>query len=648
MASASGIALTTSAAPPPPAQPMQTASVTNDAELANSIAEWESLRKSGSTRFADYAAFLLAHPGWPDSKRMRIAAEGAMDQGYSPGFAVQFFKKYPPLTSTGRVQYAEALLANGDTAAADVAARDAWRAGVMRSSDEASILGGFASALTPADYDARMDTLLWQGATSSAGRVLAMVSPQARPVLAARLAFRTNSPTASDLDAAVIGAGRADAGFIADRAAWLRNSGNSPEARTYLANRPTLVTRPSDPEKWYEVLLANARAAEHDGQYELAYRIASRVDDAYPAGTDVSTKSYGERDDYTSLVWLAGTVAMQDLHRPADAIGMFERYGNASQTPQTRSKGRYWAGRAAQAAGKQQLASNFYQQAAGYPDLYYGQLAKERMHEPLVAPTQTGPANVSPLLRQVFYSSEVVKAAEYLGRTGDWRDQTAFVRQIAMDAKTDDDHALAIELSHQIKRPDLGVMIGRSAMKNGLTDYNAAGYPAVAVPAGYQNDWTMIHAIARQESQFDRAAISHAGARGLMQLMPATAREAAGKLGLAYSSDSLTRDPQYNIQLGSSYFQRMLSYYDGSYPLAVAAYNAGPGNVNKWIRANGDPRTAGVDMVEWIEEIPIYETKNYVQRVLENAVVYDLLNPQHANSKGPDNLSWYLGKTTPG
>jgi soluble lytic murein transglycosylase len=162
-----------------------------------------------------------------------------------------------------------------------------------------------------------------------------------------------------------------------------------------------------------------------------------------------------------------------------------------------------------------------------------------------------------------------------------------------------------------------------------------------------QDDWTMIHAIARQESQFDRAAISHAGARGLMQLMPGTARDQAGKLGLAYNAAALTTDTDYNIMVGSTYFRHIYDIY-GSYPLAVAAYNAGPGNVNKWLRANGDPRSGGVDMLDWIEAIPIYETRNYVQRVLENAVVYDLMNPTRSRSSGSNRISWYLGKRIPG
>ncbi|MBR0551550.1 transglycosylase SLT domain-containing protein [Stakelama marina] len=629
---------------PPQAKPPA-----DDAALSSAIAEWKRLQQSDGYDFSEYANFLLSHPDWPGQKSRRIAAEGALDlNSYSPTLAVRFFDRFPPLSSTGRVKYAVALLASGQADKANQQARDAWRAGLMRSDDEARLMSTFPGAFTAADYDARMDELLWQGATSSAARALPFVSSGARPTLAARLAFRTDSGQASALDAAVTGPARHDAGFIADRATWLVSNGRAREAREYLSQPHNLSTRPREVEDWYEVLLANARGAFNDHHYQLAYDIAHQVDDAYPFATDVSTRPLGERDDYTSLVWLAGTTAMQKLNRPADAMEMFARYAHGSRTPQTQSKGLYWAGRAAQMAGKQDKATSFFTEAAHHPDLFYGQLAMERMGQPLHEPSGTTLPTVAPAVRQAFYSSGVVRAAQLLGKQGDHDDQTDFVRQIAVNAKSDDDHALAMELSKSINRPDLAVMIGRSARLNGYSEYTALAYPSVAVPPGYQDNWTMIHAIARQESQFDRAATSHAGARGLMQLMPATAREAAGKLGLAYSSDSLTVNPDYNIQLGSSYFQRMLRYYDGSYPLAVAAYNAGPGNVNKWIRANGDPRTSSVDVLTWIEQIPIYETKNYVQRVLENAVVYDLLNKQKALSHGPDNLSWYLGKNQPG
>lgn len=631
--------------PLPPAPPPLTGA---EMALSGVVAEWKRLQQSDNWPFAEYANFLLAHPGWPGETSRRAAAETVLDSGtWAPALVLRFFERFPPRTPAGRIRLAEALMASGDTPRAYAQVRLAWRAGLLRARDESRILSAFLPALTPADHDARMDRLLWQNALAAAGRQLALVSPDRRPIFDARIAYRTRAADADARGSAVLAVARADPGFIADRATWLRNTGQSAAMRDWLANRPALESAPADAEAWLEVLLAGARGAIADGQYALAWRIASRVDDAFPAGTDITAQPLGERDDYTTLTWTAGTVAFYNLGRPDDAIGMFDRYSHGSKTPQTQSKGLYWAGRAAEAAGNSALAQDYYRRAAGFPDLYYGQLATERLGRPLAGPPQLGTAGTAAAARVAFFARETVRAAQLLGKLGDRPTQSLFIRQIAQDAQTDSDHALAAELSQTIGRPDLGVMVGRSARQNGLSDYTLAGYPAVRVPESQRDYWTIIHAIARQESQFDRTAVSHAGARGLMQLMPGTARDTALRLGLNYDAGSLTDDTDYNIQLGSTYFQRMFGLY-GSYPLAIAAYNAGPGNVNKWIAAFGDPRLPGGDVLRWVEQIPFFETKNYVQRVLENAVVYDLINPDRARSRGPANLSWYLGKNNPG
>nr|WP_235530540.1 lytic transglycosylase domain-containing protein [Sphingomonas sp. Leaf62] len=612
------------------------------------LSEWKRLQQSDNYPFADYARFLLAHPGFPGETSRRAAAETVLpDGGQDAATVLRFFIRFPPRTAAGELRYAEALAASGRLPEAQMAARAAWRRGVLRPVDEAQLLGRFAGALAPADHDARMDRLLWQGATTAGLRQIGYVSAAMRPTFDARMAFRTNAADAS-VRAEQPGVDRADPGYIADRASWLRGSGQSGAARAYLAQPRRLSRSPGDVEEWLEVLLTNARAAQADGQYDLAYRIASQIDDAFPAGTVVADAGYGERDDYTSLAWLAGTVALQQLNRPSDATGMFARYASGSRTPTVRTKGYYWAGRAAEAAGDRPTADRWYAQAADLGDLFYGQLASERIGRPLRAPPATAVATAVPAdLRTAYMNGEIARAVRYLGRTGQYADQSLFIRKIAEDARSDTDHALAVELAKTIDRPDLAVMVGRSALLNGHSDYTLAGYPSVPVGGPQQDQFTLIHAIARQESQFDRTAVSRAGARGLMQLMPGTARETATKLGLTYSPTALN-DPAFNMALGSSYIQRMLDYYGGSYPLAIAAYNAGPGNVNKFLRANGDPRTPGVDMVEWIEKIPLSETRGYVQRVLENAVVYDLIHTDKARSRGPNNLSWYLGKNRPG
>ena len=624
--------------------------VAQDAAIVGTINSWRALQQSDGLGFSTYASFLIANPGWPGEDRMRRLAEtGINPDSFDPGQVVAFFARYPARTATGHARNAVALMQMGRMGEARAAARSAWIGRSLSSPDEARLLSLFGSGFTVADHEQRADALLWANDVAGATRMIAYVSPARQPVFQARIAFRRKAPEAAALMQEADAAGAVDAGYAADKALWLRDTGNWIGARQYLANRPTATYRPTNAEKFYEVLLGQARASANDAQWSFAYAIASRIDDAVPPGADVSDQPIGVRDDYTSLAWLAGTTALYNLNRPADAVTMFRAYANAAKSPQTRSKGFYWAGRAALLAGDAASANSYFTQASAYPDQFYGQLALERLGRPIPAPATVERAvPISAAERAAFEGRSVVRAARALGQMGYWEDQSKFARAIAANADSDADHSLAVELAESLGRPDMGVMVGRRAVSSGLSGYGESAFPRVPVPSEAQYNWTMVHAIARQESQFDKQIVSHAGARGLMQLMPGTAREQAGKLGMSYNPASLN-DPSYNIMLGSSYFQRMLDYYGGSYPLAVAAYNAGPGNVNKWVRANGDPRLPGADMLRWIENIPIYETKNYVQRVLENAVVYEAMNPERAKFKGTTAvLSRYLGKSTPG
>ncbi|MBB5687347.1 transglycosylase SLT domain-containing protein [Sphingobium boeckii] len=618
--------------------------------VGDALVQWNRLRRPGGYTFDSYANFLIRYPDWPGAEAMRRAAEKAINPAaYQPAQVLNYFDRLPALTTMGEVRYALALQAAGRRDEALASARRAWTGGTLTPDDEGRILALFAANLTERDHDKRMEKLLWDKAASSAVRQMPLTSQANRPLYAARLALQQKAVDAASKAAFLNAAQRNDPGYILDRANWLRLTGQSVAARALLAEPRTLTSPPQDANRWFEALLANAKAAVIDSQYGVAYDIASKVDDAYPAGVSVSDQSYAERDKYTDLVWLAGTVAMQNRNRPQDAIGMFDRYARGSRTAQTRAKGLYWAGRAALSAGQRDAANGYFTRAAAMPDQYYGQLASERLGLRLAAPVDGGKLEVTRSQRDAFEDRGIVKAAKLLGEMGDWKDQSLFLREIANTANTDLEHHFIHELAEDVKRPDLKVMIGRRARVAGFDAYVRDGFPEVKVPSGYGDNFTMIHAITRQESQFDRQAQSPVGARGLMQLMPGTAREQAGKLGIPYALESLTADTDYNIQLGSSYFDRMLRQFNGSYPMAVAAYNGGAGNVRKWIAANGDPRGEGGDMVGWIEKIPFAETRNYVQRVLENAVVYDLIHPERARSKSiAAPLSWYLGKKTPG
>ncbi len=645
-----GIALGPEAAMSQPAQaalPVVAPPTQSTDPVANAVSEWRALSQSNSFSFSSYANFLVSHPGFPGTATMRTNAEKMLRQsGESDDRIIAFFRRYPPLSATASLRFAEALSARGYRDEARAAAHESWVAGSLTPEEELRVLTGFAEAIRPGDHDLRMDRLLWDRLTSAASRQLSFVSPQKRAVFEARLAMLTKAADASAKSDTVLGLARNDPGFIADRNWWQRNTGQLIASRELLAAPRSLATPPLDPGRWLDTLYVTAKAANNDGQYFTAFNIARQIGDTYAPGTIVSDRPFSERDTYTDIAWLGAQAAISKLGRPQDAIALFNLYASAAKSAQTKAKGLYWAGRAAEAAGKKEAATSFFAAAGEYFDQFHGQLALERIGRP-VAPTATSRViEISAAQRSAFENSPLVLAAKLLGSQGQWLEQTKFVRAIAANANTDLDAVLASELARKINRPDLAVMIGRNARSAGLGDYLRTAFPQVQVPDDIAGSWTMIHAIARQESQFDRQIVSHAGARGLMQLMPGTARETAPVAGLNYDLTSLY-DATYNVRLGSTYFGQMMDRYAGSYVLAVAAYNAGPGNVDRWLRTVGDPRS-GMDVLTWIEAIPLSETRNYVQRVLENAVVYDLLNPRRANIKSVTPLSAYLGKSQPG
>jgi len=613
--------------------------------IASDIDRWNALRQTDSLPFSSYASFLLSHRGWPGEAAMRRAAEQRLSQESAyPADVQRFFAAYPPQTPGGHAALAFALLASGRLIDAREEARQAWTGGVLPLDVEQRLLATFGSALTPEDHDRRMEMLLGNGDNQSAARTLIWAPIAKRPLYEARLALQTRAPDANEKVNALDSAARRDAGLLLDQARWLNATGQPAAARQLLAQRAPLERPPLNPARWLDTALDLARGAANDRNWMVAYGIASKLDDLYAPGTDISGRPYDERDDYTSLAWLGGSTALFRLNRPTDAARLFELYGRAARSPQTRAKGFYWAARAATAAGNAAQASAWLEQAAASPDQFYGQLALERLGRTPPAPPNLPPADAAE--RASFNARALVSAVRYLGATGRRGDQTIFIRALAASLDNDRDRAMAGEFGRSIGRLDLGVWAAREARADGDNFYDRAAFPQVQIPPAYAGNWAFAHGIIRQESSFERTAVSNAGARGLMQLMPGTARQTASRAGASYDFGRLTEDPQYNVLLGSSYLSQLLDEWGGNAVLAAAAYNAGSGNVRRWIAANGDPRMPGVDVVRWIEEIPFSETRNYVQRVIENTVVYDLMNPASAGQPGRNRISYYLGQST--
>ena len=615
-------------------------------DINYALADWRRLRASDGYAFADYARFLIANPDWPDDNHLRAAAERQMRVGEYGPMVIAFFRTDKPRTGNGRARLAEAFAAAGRMAEATTMARAAWASADLPTADEGSIAARYWTALTSADHDKRVDALLFAKKPDDAERAAAYASPARRAAFAARIAMQRRSPDADALYRVVDAQSSIDAGLMIDRVRFLQLYNNQAGAR-YLAGRPHNFTyKAADPERFVDTLLSLATGAYGERQYQQAYDIGRQVNDGFVPGTDISNQSYGLRDDYTSLVWLAGQSALSGLNRPGEAITQFVNYAKAGKSLQVTSKGLYWAGRAAMYAGRGVEANQYFAQAAAYPELFYGQLALERLGRPVPVPAAMPALLVTPSQRAAFQRNRLAEAARLLGQQGRRDEQTLFVRALAESLTDNGDRVLASEFGQSIGRQDLAVWTARASRNNGTAFYYRSAFPTHPANAPSGRMWALVHGITRQESSFDRGAVSHAGARGMMQLMPGTARQEADKMGIGFDSGQLTGNPAYNVTVGSHYFQRLLDQWGGNAVLAVASYNAGAGNVRKWVDRYGDPRTPGVDVLRWIEQIPFAETKGYVQRVLENSVVYDRINPTIAPSA--NSLSTYLGKSRPG
>jgi soluble lytic murein transglycosylase len=614
--------------------------------VSYALNDWRRLRQSSGYSFADYARFLNANPDWPEDSKLRRWAEAAMRPGEHPATVIAFFATDKPRTGKGYARLADAYAASGRPAEALAAAREAWASADLGAGDEQSIYARFGSSLTWADHDRRTDALLFAKDWTDAERFLPLTSPPRRAAFAARIAMQKRDPNVEALYQMVIGQVTSDAGLMMDRARYLKDANWETPARQLFAREHHFTYRPADPERFMDMMLMLAGGAADQGQWSLAYNIARQADDVFAPGTVVSSLPIDLRDKYTSLVWLGGTSAWSGLNRPADAVAMFERYSRGGKSLQVLSKGLYWAGKAALAARQIPQGMSYFQRAAAYPELFYGQLALEQTGRSVPAPRPLPTFAVSPQQRIEFASRRLVQAVRLTGQQGRRDEQTLFIRALAESLNNDSERVLATELGNQIGRQDLGVWVARMARVKGSAFYVTTAYPSLPHRLGDSRMWSLAHGIARQESSFDRGAVSHAGARGIMQLMPGTAREQAAKMGIAYDPYRLTADPTYNALLGSAYFQRMLNMWDGNVPLAVASYNAGYGNVRKWVSAYGDPRYRGTDVLQWIERIPFSETKAYVQRVIENSVVYDRMNPSTPTQTV--HVSRFLGKGAPG
>jgi soluble lytic murein transglycosylase len=393
-----------------------------------------------------------------------------------------------------------------------------------------------------------------------------------------------------------------------ERARWRQRKGRYDDTAELLDTREA---RRPHPEKWWPLRHWVARIALEKGDISLAYRMA-----AHHGLTEGIGFAQGE--------WLAGWISLRLMNEPRTALKHFTRLYEGTSTPVSRSRGAYWSGRAAEAIGMTERGRRWYETAATKLTTFYGQLASARLGDELflALPRTPEPTDIE---RATFNSREVVQAVRRLAAMGHNDRIGRFIRAMAERVDDRTEGRMVADLARDAGRPDLTVHVARDLRRRGLILPNHL-YPEHEMAMGSSPeiavDQSLLLAIARQESSFRIAAVSPAGARGLMQLMPATAKHMAEKLEIGFDVDRLLTDADYNLLLGSAYIERLIARYDGSLLLAIAAYNAGPTRVNRWLDDYGDPRTGEIGPIDWIESMPISETRNYVQRVFESYMIY--------------------------
>ncbi len=572
-------------------------------QLAKVIRWLEYSQPRSGALFADITAFIGENPSWPQRTTLQRRAEEAISLATPHDQLLAWFKNNAPITVDGKMAYGGALLARGHAEQATAILRDAWITGNFGVLQERNFLSRFGNHLRDSDHRARLDRLLWDRQQEAAQRMILRVDMPHRLLAQARLALMNDAP---GVEAAVDKVPReltGDPGLVYERVRWRRQRQLDDLAVELLKHPAANKIRP---DAWWTERSVLARRMLQRGFISQAYDIA---------------RQHGLKDgaNFADAEWLAGWIALRSLQENGAAFEHFRRVHDTGMTPITRARGAYWAGRAAEAMKDRKVAEHWYERAARYAHIYYGQLAAGRLGKDHQYPL---PADPLPAADDIaaFEAHELVKTVRMLAEIGQREHIAPFVLRLNEAAQTPGQRGLAATLANSVGRPDLGVSIARRSDRDGVTMI-ASGFP---VPSSLQVDQpekALVLALIRQESGFHEGAVSSVGARGLMQLMPATAKQVAKGLKIGYSPDRL-HDPSYNVQLGTNYLGDLLSSFNGSYVLSLAAYNAGPGRVRGWLREYGDPRSPEVDPIDWVETIPFSETRNYVQRVLESTQVY--------------------------
>jgi soluble lytic murein transglycosylase len=578
---------------------------------AKKLVEWFLLRHPDSdANFNRYAAFIADNPGWPSMGLMRRRAEARLWQERSDAATVHRFTGDQPLSAKGRFALARALLAEGDRDGAAGWVRNAWRSEELTEAAEGEAFDTFHDLLNRDDHRARMDKRIGAKDFSGAMRAAHRLGSDEISIVKACAAVTGNDDKALDLLDDVAAEARKDLGYTLCRIHWmLRHDRIDDAARLMLAAAPETMPR-QDTDEWWRDRRTLSRKLLDQGKFEVAYQLVR--DAALPANENYRAEFH----------FMPGWIALRYLNDAATARGHFAHVDDGSANPIVIARAHYWRGRAAEAAGDNEAMRAEYEMAARNSTAYYGQLARAKLgleNVELRMPPEPNPDS-SPAS-----SDERVRAADMLYTLGERDTVRSYVADFADESVDAAVLAALGELTVRKGDAHATLEIGKTALARGLA-LDLYAFPTIGIPQhspiGPKIARSVIYSVARTESAFDQRDKSSANAVGLMQVTPEAGRDTAKRFGVTYDWDRMVSDPVYNTQMGAAELSALLSEYRGCHIMTFAGYNAGRGRVRDWVKQHGDPRDPNVDAVDWVERIPLAETRNYVQRVMENLLVY--------------------------
>ncbi len=574
------------------------------------LVEWYILRHAESqVRFARYAAFLTANPAWPSHALMRRRAEARLWQEKSDAAAIRaFFAEQAPRTAKGRFALARALLAAGDRLSAAREVKAAWRADELAEATEEAAYEEFKELLAREDHRARMDKRIGAKDLGAAMRAAKRLGDDDVAIVKACAAVKGDSGKALAKLNDVPETARGDLGYVLCRVKWAMKKDKIVEAAKMIVAAAPDTMAQQDTDEWWRDRRTISRKLLDMGELQLAFDVVK--DAATP-----TLEAY--RADYA---FMPGWIAMRYLNDPATARKYFADIDKGLSNPITLARANYWRARVEEAAGDGRAARAFYEASSKYPTAYYGQLSRAKLGLEPVRIRMPQPEKVA-----AAGADERVRAAGMLYAVGEKDMVKAFAHDLGEECHDEAVVAAVGEVSYARDDAIALIQLGKNALGRGLAMEHYA-FPIVGIPPHKQHEPAiehgMIYSVARTESAFDQRVHSPADAVGLMQVTPEAGKDTAKRFGVRYDWARMKKDPVYNTQIGAAELSALMTEYKGSLIMTFAGYNAGRGRVRDWIKLRGDPRDPNVDAVDWVERIPFSETRNYVQRVIENLGVY--------------------------